>query len=349
VTACDAKGEPLATRSALASGYAKIARLGYSYLGPLVVGMDPLDANVAVGDLVTRIQTRVDAGVQGGRNNPQESALKLVQIQPTIDKATWVVRTRGGNAYLVPSSGWPASRSIAEKDRDIFVPGPEYGPFPLNEIGLGKLAENLGKIAKAQNLLRLAPAPDGSNLVAGGVRVELELRKYASLDDTEGKPIDLSQGAPVIESGDLIGFKVTNAGQKDVDITLLFVDAGFGITPWFPRFGETGNRIKSGQTFGPPAITLAQVTAATTGLEHMILLAVEAKGGPVDFTWLAQEGVAAPPAARGDGSLSDLQNLLGFGMSRQGTRGAVPAQAGGTAYVMRSISWNVPQEQKPAN
>jgi hypothetical protein len=329
VAECDKNGQPADT--GLTEGVVQIAMINYSYLRPMVFGIDAINSD-APPELAKKVQS---LGEEKG-----VFPKGLVQMQESSADAHWLVQTTGRNAYLVPSSGWSVAASPSSENPAIRVPGSEYGPFALDdEEQLKRLATNIGAIAKAQNLLRLAPPPDGSKLISGPVNVHLDVRRHESLDDKVGKSIDFSTGAPTINPGELIGFHVTNKGRSRIDVTLLYVDAGYGITPWFPAGNEVGNRLSPGETLGPPFIARADITAETTGLEHLVMIAVEANGPPIDFTWLAQPGVVRQ---RGDSPFRDFNDLLTFAVARDGTRGARPAEAGGVSYVMRTISWTVP-------
>lgn len=332
VTACNKDGNAVTT--AVPQGMVRIVKIDYSYLRPTMVGFEPLDDSAAQIDLKKAIQT--------AQQNSRAGDNELLQLQDNPQNANWVVRTLEGKAYLIPSAGWPTAEHTAGKNRDVGTPGKEFGPFAIDDPEqLGQLAANLGAIARAQNLLKLAPAPDGSKLVSGGIKIDFEVRRHADLDDLEGTPIP-NTSVPTIEAGELIGFHITNkSATKKVDVTLLYVDANYGISALFPDDSEVGNRMAPGEKFGPPAIPRQRISSDTTGLEHLVLVAVEAKGPPLDFTWLAQAGVS-PPTDRAPFT-GGIDKVLDFAVNRKGTRAATSAERGGTAYVMRTITLRVPK------
>jgi hypothetical protein len=134
-----------------------------------------------------------------------------------------------------------------------------------------------------------------------------------------------------------------NEGRIAVDVTLLFIDAGYGITAWYPKPGtSTDNRLEPRapkNKLGPPDVPRSIVTADTTGLEHIVLIAVKAEGPPLDFTWLAQPSIAAARAVSRGGTTSPLTAL--FENAAYRTRGKV-AEDTLSPFAIRTISWKVP-------
>jgi hypothetical protein len=84
-----------------------------------------------------------------------------------------------------------------------------------------------------------------------------------------------------------VQFRLTNTGNVPVDVTLLYVDSGFGITALFPD--TENNRLRPGSTVRVPPV---DVDAGTTGREYVVVLAVKSEGlEPADFVGLAQKGI----------------------------------------------------------
>ena len=157
-------------------------------------------------------------------------------------------------------------------------------------------------------------------------------------EDRLGEPVNLSRGPITLKDGELIGFQVKNIGRAAVDVTLLFVDSGYGITPFFPRPGTVSdNRIPPGDSI----TRKAKVDAATVGLEQMLIIAMKAQGPPVDFNWLAQptlQRARSTAAVRGD--QSPLGQLLEFVSYRAGGMRGLTAQED-AACSIQMLSWNV--------
>ena len=79
------------------------------------------------------------------------------------------------------------------------------------------------------------------------------------------------------------------------------------------------NRLKAGEKIEQSFTA----SAATTGLEHLLMIAVEAEGQPTDFSGLAQPSLEryqqTQPTTRGRGSA--LHSLLKKAAFGEGTRG----------------------------
>ncbi len=129
-----------------------------------------------------------------------------------------------------------------------------------------------------------------------------------------------------------------------MDVSLLFIDSGYGIAPFFPVPGTTtDNRLSAGQTITTPR---GRVTARTLGLEHMVVIAVQARPGeqPVDFSCLAQptlpQAVARAAGTRSATIDSPLGRLLQFSLYRAGSeRGMVRAAL--ADHSLKVLSWEV--------
>ena len=79
---------------------------------------------------------------------------------------------------------------------------------------------------------------------------------------------------------------VTNRGEVEVDVSVLFIDRGYGIRPYFPEDGTVLDdripREKSATGFRK------RLGTQTLGKERMLVLVTQAKGNPVSFTGFAQ-------------------------------------------------------------
>jgi len=130
---------------------------------------------------------------------------------------------------------------------------------------------------------------------------------------------------------------VTNPGKLAVDVTLLFVDSGYGISSLFPPAGTSGdNRLPPGQSLVTP---LVHVTADTVGAEQVVAIAVRAGREPVDFTCLEQLTLERARGSGGDTALTTpIGQLLQTAVYGQGnTRGLAAAQV--DAYTVRMLPW----------
>ena len=270
---------------------------------------------------------------------PDSASRDIVQVVADPQQADWIVRVDGSKSFLVPASGWTGGGDA--EARSIGVPDKQFGPYSVDD-GLGRqLGETFAAISRAQNLLALSEPADGERL-SSSLRVDLKLTRHQNADDA-GKPLDLSRGKMSLAADELVGFSITNRGRKPVDVTLLFVDSGFGITAWYPKDGEF-NRLDTNETIGPPDINFARISDKTTGLEHMVLIAAAPAGdAPLDFTWLAQPTLAAARAVPGldrsafDSPLSQLLENAAY--SPGSTRSAEAVQV--QQSCIRTVSWKV--------
>jgi hypothetical protein len=236
----------------------------------------------------------------------------VIEVVADPRQADWIVRVEDEQSWLVPAAGWsvPSPRGPVERGLPA-PPAGAFGPFPVGDSLEKQLGETFSTIARAQNLLALSEPTDGGRL-SDSLRVDLAVTRHQGTDDERGQPLDLSQGKVTLQPGELLGFNIANRGRRPVDVTLLFVNSGFGIKAWYPKDGDF-NRLGPDEKIGPPDINFARISTTTIGLEHMVLLAVAAKDAPLDFTWLAQPTLQAArdlPGVRGEAFESPLGQLL---------------------------------------
>jgi hypothetical protein len=102
---------------------------------------------------------------------------------------------------------------------------------------------------------------------------------------------------------------MTNLGKCDVAVSLLYIDAGFGIKAIFPRAGAGTDNILT-KKVGKFVTKPAKITANPAGLEHVVLLAVprRAEQQSPNFSFLEQETLTR---VRGTDDNSSLESPLG--------------------------------------
>ncbi len=223
---------------------------------------------------------------------------KLIQLAD-VSAADWVVRSDDGRRLIEPATGI-----------DSLDPGstPRFGPLPAAEQLSTWLAEHLTRLARGRNLLAMArpPATRVGTPPAAACQVRCELVRLRDPRDNEGTPIVWDEDGRTLRAGELIGCRLENIGQAPADVTLFFVDSGYGITALFPRPGvQTDNRLYPGDK--PFVAFRARVQADTVGLEHLVMIAVPGSGEPVDFCLLEQPTL---PRTRGAGDRA-LDSPLG--------------------------------------
>jgi hypothetical protein len=219
---------------------------------------------------------------------------------------------------------------------------------------------NMTRIARAQNLLNLTTSHGvsaTSQTTAGGwandssnLNVELKILRYKSKTDHEGIEIDLTKEPLELISGEHVGWRMTNRGKTDVAVSLLYIDAGFGIKAIFPRAGSGVDNMltKNGGTY---ATKPATITANPVGNEHVVLIAVPRRPEhqAPDFSFLEQETLALARGAGDQGNAaleSPLGQLLQNAMYGAGsTRGMDSSDASESQLILQS--WRVKENTEP--
>jgi hypothetical protein len=308
---------------------------------PALVDYGDLRLRVAVDRLDNRGQRVPDdrhqslLGVVRDLSRAEGSLVKSVD-QPR--QADWLVRWDQGKIFLVPAAGVTASSAGG-------VP-PLYGPVPEGEPPGPWLGRRLTQIARVQNLKRLASSADEVVRGDAGIKIGLEVRVRSGQDDRQGQPVQASGQGLTFHNGDRLLLRLTNANRVPVDVTLLYVDSGFGIEALYP--GQVGiNRLLPGETVPVPI----RVDSKTTGQENLVAVVVRAADGlPADFTALAQptlEAARNKAQTRGDGALATpLGRLLEHAMFASGTTRSADRSTL-DEYRLEMFSWNIAGTRGP--
>lgn len=329
-------------------GYAKVVQLGsldaqvegIAYAGQPAPAQLPLDARCEIERMdygVSKLKIATELAANPRRNEVAEALLslaatsKLLQLTD-VAAADWVVRSDEGQLFVEPATGFDALDPALT---------PRFGPLPDTEQLSGWLGEHLSRVARGRNLLAMARPAAASRATSDKpvCQVRFELVRLRDPDDNEGTPIVWDEHGRTLQPGELIGCRLENLGEDPVDVTLFFVDSGYGITALFPRPGvQTDNRLYPGDK--PFVAFRARVQADTVGLEHLVMIAVPGSGDPVDFCVLEQPTL---PRTRGgsDRALdSPLGELLQRALYGQQTRGGA-AGAAVSREQLDCISWRV--------
>ena len=293
------------------------------------------------GDLRLRVGIEKPANTEGDNHRRVREMLKevakapdsLVELVKDDQKADMVVRVKGEKIFLV---GADMAQRIGE-----LPPGADYfGPYSVEQAG--RLQDDLTRIARARNLLKLVSGAAN----AAAEDLEVTMVKLKNRNDKKGELLKWGAKGLVLQPGDWVSWRITNRGLVPLDVTLLFIDSGYGISALFPRRG-TGmsgqNRFLPGKSHLLPPV---RVNPKTVGLEHVVVIAVKGEGLPIDFTCLAQPTLekanAATDRALGSSALdSPLGGLLKNALYAQGaSRGLDMGEA--DTQVLRLLSWSVP-------
>jgi hypothetical protein len=229
-------------------------------------------------------------------------------------------------------------------------PSHDGEPTPLaRELGLG-----LVKIARVANLSRLSAS------VGAPSRLQLELK--LSRDCAAGTASDQAAGntageagcepQPVlltpttratVHDGDRLAVRVVNPSTQPFDVTVLYIDAQYGITAMYPDVerGELPRIEPAGQV--QFEIT---ANAEPAGFERMLIIGVPVtpQSPPASFTGLAQSGLAsAVQRGASPGGLVALFEEAAFGSEGQGTTRGAPRRSGAAvgAAEITTFLWDV--------
>ena len=225
------------------------------------------------------------------------------------EDADWFLQATADRVILTPAgprdsraAGSGASAQTVAKRFDV-------GAVEDTELP-SLLAERLRRIARAANLTRL------SSYVDADAGLGIEVLRYVK-GATTGAALLTAAGAPIVRAGDRLQFVIRNTGTVPLDITVLYIDANFGIQSVFPETDrELDNRLEPGRA---RTLEAGTVTADPLGWESVITIGVESTPQHENFRLLAQESI---DEVRGASSAprSPLRRLLESAVS--GTRAA---------------------------
>lgn len=219
------------------------------------------------------------------------------------------------------------------------------GPAKTHSIGLGarkealyeKIETSLVRMAKVFNLLRLSGL-----LAASPVTEKMALTASVTRAGSGEKETYPPTRTPVFYEGDEVAFEVMNLGATPFDLTVLFVDDAFGITPLFPATPGEINRLEANGRY----VLRTEINAETVGLERLLVIAVEAEPNAptAEFTFLAQESLprtrGKKDAASPEGRDADVESLFRHaGFNAPLARGLTPKKAASERAGMQMFSW----------
>jgi hypothetical protein len=259
------------TKKSVLGGRCEVAQVDYGDL-QLKVALDRAGSKARPADL-----ENVARALAAWAKKPG-APVKYLADAKTAD---WLVRVRDGKATLIRAAEWDSPAPKRGKQKRTVL-----GPWDVGKELGEELKASLTKIARAQNLLKVAAQSlvgvgDGRGDFSARVKVEI-VREGA-----RGKEVTTAGTVPLFYDRDKVQFRVKNTGKVPVDVTLLYVDSAFGIEALFPD--KENNRLRPGATVRVPTV---DVNAKTTGREYVVVLAVKSEGlQPVDFTALAQKSV----------------------------------------------------------
>lgn len=191
------------------------------------------------------------------------------------------------------------------------------------------LAGELQTIGKAVNLMRIAT----DNGLATGSKL---VSRFFVTRAKDGKREEIVPPAlPVLLAGDKLQLELENAGYKPLDVTVLSIDANYGVYLLYPQSANELNRIQPRDTLTIPGAgqEAIEMDGKTSGPESIFVVAVEAEKGEaaVNLGYLEQPSL---PATRGVRSadeqhaadVEDLFNSAAYGKTRGPNRAVAAAR-----------------------
>ena len=254
-----------------------------------------LRIRIAISPAVERAVRSLETLSQGLAERVTSGADWFLRVTET-KRVVLTPATRGPNANE-RQTGSPLK---AEKDFDVGA----LGDADLPNL----LADRLKRIARVRNLGRLSAYVDPE----AGLQVGVMRYRGTALS---AEPLLSASGDPIVKAGQHLQFVVRNTGTVPLDVTVLYVDANFGIWPLFPKANsELDNRIEPGRN---RALDAVEIIADPVGWESVVAIGVEASPRHENFRLLAQDALADARGAL-DGPPSPLRMLLESAM--YGTR-----------------------------
>jgi hypothetical protein len=326
VATCEHEGIATDRDRLPAGGVCEVAVVDYGDM-KLSVATDPLDNRMqAIPQEQQQKLTMILENLSS-----EEGA--LVRLPSDRRRADWLLRWDGGRIYLIPASG-----AMTSPSGDL----PSlYGPAPDGEQASPWLGRRLTQIARAQNLKRLASSIEESERGENGIRIGLDVRLRSHSRDQKGQSVSTDDRGLTFFDDDRLMLRLSNPNRFPVDVTLLYINGGFGIDTLYPERGEI-NRLDPGEIVPP---LLLKIDGKTSGQEHLVAIVVRGTASqPVDFTALSQptlEAARGTDGIPGHGPLdSPLGQLLSQAMFASGnTRSASRETLGDCRLEM--FSWKV--------
>jgi len=299
----------------------------------------------------------------GHPSGPAAPGLALTLLPLGTRDVDLALKFEDNALWFVPDNG-----AFSKSGRDK-TPSLDLGVILDDSVAQRVLVDRLGRVAKARNLLRAT-----SQLLGSAVESKLAVKAYLWRPNLE--PLPTTARAPddrrcpdlprdIIPEGalafddiapggldaielthcDRIYFRLTNTGDKPIDVTPLYVDGGSGIGYLGPYDGLRLLPNEQPRVIGMNIVTYSVRSGnpLPTGLERMIFIAVQRPDRaalPADFSYLAQPSLGA--TTRSAGATSALQNLLNdaaFGgvatRSASAPTGAEASEAGAFTFQWR--------------
>jgi hypothetical protein len=197
----------------------------------------------------------------------------------TAEEADWFLRIQNQVATLVPASGWSTTRGVGIEDAANPTGQPVYRIGRLNDPSLrDTLRARVESLWQVKHLMAMAAMasrdPDLSLPIS---MIRHDQRDAAATVIAGGR-------VPVVPIGAEISFQFHNESRSSVDVTILNVDANYGIQLVYPAPGVADNRLAPREKRD----TIRFKVGGPPGREHLIAVAVRANGPQVILSQFVQ-------------------------------------------------------------
>jgi hypothetical protein len=261
------------------------------------------------------------------------------------DEAEWALHLGDRAIRHHPASASDNAGGEARSPKTLGLP---MSP-PLSADEIDRLAARLGAdlhhVARFRNLMRVAaalrPAAEATsaNGARAGVALRIEVQRHGP-GVAGGRWEDITPEAALelarLRDGDRLRLSLRNAASEALDLSVLWLNARYGIVALFPnRLGEI-NRLEPDESRVIDDLT---TRAASQGLERLVLVWRRAppQSERADFSFLEQPELAALRSASTDDGLQLLREAVWPGSTRAAPA-AVPSDG---RLAMRVYGFNV--------
>lgn len=322
--------------SALRSGQvARLVRPSFKFDFVVGVDLESCEKPCAFEGPLAQLRSAGSAGVPGAK----------MSWVGGKDSANIRLIADGRRLWLAPPSlaaGRPCvavsadKREACRKEMEQYVKYVDVASTTKPETVVQFLRTALHSASRATNLMRVATG------LGTGVSADLKVTVTHIPAGRSAAPVTPS-GVSRLKPGDKVQVQLENTGQRPIDVTVLYIDSGFGIEIWYPESGAL-NRLEPGAKMRPLDV---DITASSFGLERLAIIAVEGRKGEesANYAFLAQPSLSSETLTRGaEGKTRDAtlgeQLFRDAGFAEFATRGAKPAPSPQNAG-MQIYSWQV--------
>ncbi|MEO2032974.1 MAG: hypothetical protein ABGZ35_12885, partial [Planctomycetaceae bacterium] len=211
----------------------------------------------------------------------EDADWQLLAVEPDEARSRFGLQLQGSTALLI-KAGEGSGPGTANDAKQSVVMRRVFGQYPVDTPNAmaQRIQVDLQKLFSWQNTWRIAGLAAGERLRTDNSTLKLEVSRVgdSSLSEDNGSP-----GRTCFVPGDDLRVRIVNDGTQDLWVTLLYLDANFGIAVWFSEALKAGNSFTDGGT----------VDGSSSGPEGFIVLAVPVrsqKSQPA-YEFLEQEGL----------------------------------------------------------